>query len=72
MTEGSEGSEGDIFDQAITRRETQMLLPSFFPSFSLFLFFLFIFLFFLLLSLREQGSREGCSLRGEGRAGTIR
>lgn len=59
----TEGSEGDIFDQAITRREAQMLLPmSLFPSFSL---FLFIFLFFLLLSPERErdahygGAREG-------------
>lgn len=64
----TEGSEGDIFDQAITRREAQMLLPmSLFPSFSL---FLFIFLFFYSYP-RKEGGMLITGGRGKGRNDTV-
>lgn len=63
-----EGSEGNIFDQAITRREAQMLLPmSLFPSFSL---FLFIFLFFYSYP-RKEGGMLITGGRGKGRNDTV-
>lgn len=66
MTEGSEGSEGDIFDQAITRREAQMLLPSLFPSFSLFSFYFSIFFTPITPGTGEQG---GMLIMGRGKGG---
>lgn len=64
----TEGSEGDIFDQAITRREAQMLFPmSLFPFFSL---FLFIFLFFYSYP-RKEGGMLITGGRGKGRNDTV-